>query len=135
MTKVRRGDRVSVFCVKILSNSASWLLINTGWIPGDACQLSVSAAAVDSLPCEVHISHPSPGKESSSSAEKPTGDRSGGSSWKEQQEEMLWLDCLFTPTRCKGKSAPFRRHFKPEVAKYNPFAYDKSADNYSTVPL
>jgi hypothetical protein len=122
MSKVRRGDKVSVFCVKELPNSStSWLLLNSGWIPNNASKPDVETPF--QLPCKLVLVQPH------HEAKGIGGENTQG------EGEIVLVECLYEASRCKGKSVPFRRHFKSNLTEFNPLSYDKSSDTFSTVPM
>jgi len=111
--KIWKGDKVNVFCVKDFPSDTRWLLLDAGWIPAEACEVDNNVFAA--LPSRVELQQP----ENKSSDE----------------HFSVLVKCIFTATRCKGKSGPFRRQLKNCAAENNPFTYDKSTDSYDSVPF
>lgn len=121
ITKVRKGDKISIFFVKECSDSTSWLLINSGWIPKSSG--SCDDTAPFRLPTKLILRQPAASNLSRS--EDTQGD------------VVVLVECLYEATQCKGKSIPFRRHFKSNLTKFsfNPFSYDNSSENFTSVPM
>ena len=115
LSKVQHGDKLNVFRVKVCKDLRKWVLIDGGWIPRDAIQIEADFE-LKAL-SEVLISLPSSGI-------------SGN-----KDEETVLIDCVFDSVQQKGKSAPFRRHFRSDLTVLNPFSYDKSANEYIAVKM
>lgn len=137
MTKVRRGDKINIFGIKECSESTSWLLLDSGWIPGSSISSSseCDTEAVFKIPTALVLLHINQGNHEFTSEGRGEGagaDIQGGAG-----EEVMVVECLYEALQCKGKGVPFRRHFKSDLAKLelNPFSYDKSADNFTAVPM
>ena len=125
MSTVHGGDTIHVFCIKKFSDSSSWLLINSGWIPSGSSKCPVIDASFR-LPTELKLTSLSP----------PDGHEAIGAAGGPPKDIMVVVECLYEATQCKGKGAPFRRHFKPDLSKseLNPFLYDKSSDHFTAIP-
>jgi hypothetical protein len=123
MTKVRKGDKINVFCIREFSNSSIWLLLNSGWVPkyGNNVQMDTQLR----VPAEFLLSLPDVADVRVTDLQRKMGER-----------KIIIVECVFESLlQCKRKSISFRRHFKPKTAELNPFTYDKSTDDYSSIPV
>lgn len=119
LAKLRKGEAVDVFAVRIMPSVSTWLLLSSGWIPGSAA--TPALAEPFRLPRALSL-HPS-------SAPLASGDQDEGLA-----DDHVLVECLYQGAQCKGKSAPFRRHTKACLTKSNSYVYDKSPDLFSTAP-